>query len=161
MHLPEAARSADLLAPIEHQVRTLNADGTLSYNAPYLALSHHIQARRIAPFNKISALLGDNMDVWHEALQRPEGLPENALDWSTVLVQKTLDLAKSIPGDVSPQQRLQGVNQAMKDAASKPGRLVKAVLHLRTVEAKNGRIHYLKTQVEGLHKRLEKLKDDM
>jgi hypothetical protein len=159
MDLPEASKSASLLPPINPQVRTLNPDGTLIYNAAYLAVNHRSQTRRKALFIKISALLGDNMDIWHEALHRPEGLPANALDWSTVLLRQTPDLARSIPGNVSSQQRLAGVHQAMKDRASKPGRLVKAVLHLRTVEAKNGKIKHLKTEVEGLHKRLEDLKE--
>jgi hypothetical protein len=154
MDLPEASKSASLLPPINPQVRTLNPDGTLIYNAAYLAVNHRSQTRHKALFIKISALLGDNMDFWHEALHRPEGLPANALNWSTVLLQQTPNLARSIPGNVSSQQRLAGVHQAMKDRASKPGRLVEAVLHLRMVEAKNGKIKHPKTEVEGLHKRL-------
>jgi hypothetical protein len=126
MELPEAALLVGLLEPTNPQARTLHADGTLNYNVTYLALTPRSQARRKKLVTNISKLLGNKMDDWHEALHRPHGLPANALDWSTVLLQQTLDLAKSVPGNI-----LYGVHQAMTD---KNTSLVKAALHLRTVE---------------------------
>jgi len=150
MELPEAARLVDLLEPTNPQARTLNADGTLNYNVTYLALGHRAQARRKNLVTNISKLLGNKMDDWHEALHRPKGLPKNALDWSTVLLQQTFDLAKSPPGNV-----LSGVHEAMKAKIS--GHL-KAALHLCTAEPtspKGIEICQLREEVQILQEKVD------
>ena len=90
------------------------------------------QSRRKKLVLHISELLGDDMDAWHDALHRPEGLPKSALDWSTVLLQQTLDLTRSVTGNLSTQ-RLQGVYQDMKPNSKRSGP-VKAAIHLDTVD---------------------------
>jgi hypothetical protein len=150
MELPEAALLVGLLEPTNPQARTLNADETLNYNVTYLALGHRSQTRRKKLFTNISKLLGNKMDDWHEALHRPRGLPANALDWSTVLLQQTLDLAKSVPGNV-----LSGVHQAM---TAKISGLVKAALLLRTAEptsAKSIEICQLRATVQSLQETMD------
>jgi hypothetical protein len=140
-----------LLEPTNPQARTLNADGRLNYNVAYLALGPTLQARRKALVIKISGYLGVKMDDWHEALHRPEGLPPNALDWSTVLLKQTLDLAEKVPG-----KDLSGVYQAM--TAMKMSILVKAALHLRTAEPTSAigvEICHLRETVLSLQKRID------
>jgi hypothetical protein len=126
--LPKAALVPLLLEPTNPHARTLNANGTLNYNVAFLALGPTLQARRKKLVINISELLGDNMNDWHAALHRPQGLLPNALDWSTVLLQQTLGLAKSVP----PSNVLKGVHQAM--TVKKMSVLVKAALHLHLAE---------------------------
>lgn len=111
--LPKAAHSASLLQLINRRRRSTNADGSFNNNVPYLILTPQSRAERRTLVTDISNFLGHDMIVWHEALHRPQRLPENALDWSTVLLQRTYDLARSIPGNGTATQGLQGVYQAM------------------------------------------------
>lgn len=160
MGLPEALRRAELLQPSDPQVRSLMADGSTKYNAPYLALRDRSQSRRKKLVLHISELLGDDMDAWHDALHRPESLPKSALDWSTVLLQQTLDLTRSVTGNLSTQ-RLQGVYQDMKPNSKRSGP-VKAAIHLDTVDSKrskNKKVHQLKEEVENLQQQIEDWKD--
>lgn len=89
MELPKAALSAPLLQPTDRRGRSTNADGSFNNNVPYLILSTQSQAERKTLVTNLSKFLGYGMKAWHEALHHPKRLPANALDRSTVLLQRT------------------------------------------------------------------------
>jgi hypothetical protein len=120
MELPEAAKSADLLQPKSRRVRVTHADGSFSSNVAYLSLTPQSQAERRTLVANISNFLGCDMKAWHEALHSPSRLPDNALDWSTVLLQRTYDLTRIAPGGATVTEWLTGVFQAMKLTCPKP-----------------------------------------
>ncbi|KAM0693812.1 hypothetical protein Q7P36_005936 [Cladosporium allicinum] len=120
MELPEAAKSADLLQPKSRRVRVTHADGSFSSNVAYLSLTPQSQAERRTLVANISNFLGYDMKAWHEALHSPSRLPDNALDWSTVLLQRTYDLTRITPGGATVTEWLTGVFQAMKTTCPKP-----------------------------------------
>jgi uncharacterized coiled-coil protein SlyX len=156
-HVPQALLRAPLLHQDNHQVRSLMADGTTKHHAPFLALRHASKLKRKALVLTISDLLGDDMVVWHSALHRPQDLPESAFDWSTVLLQEMLDLAKSMPDDFSRQQRLYGVHQAMTPESKRSGSVV-AGIHFSTPGSKrpkNKKMHQLKQEVVNLQQQVE------
>jgi hypothetical protein len=115
--LPEAAQSADLLPPINRRIRSTHADGSFNNNVAYLSLKPQSQAERRTLVANISTVLGCDMKAWHEALHSPKGLPANALDWSTVLLQRTFDLARFTPGAPTVNTWLTGVFQTMETTA--------------------------------------------
>ena len=157
MHAPEALLRAPLLQQDNHQVRSLMADGTTKYNAPFLALRQPSQLRRKTLVLDISDLLGDDMVTWHGVLHRPQELPESAFDWSTVLLQQILELARSMPDNFSRQQRLYGVHQAMNPKSKLSGS-VKAGIHLSAAGSKrpkNKKMHQLKQEVVNLQQQVE------
>ena len=122
MVLPKAAHSAALLRPTNLRGRSTNADGSFNNNVPYLILTPQSQGERRTLITNISNFLGNDMSLWHQALHCPQGLPENALDWSTVLLQRTYDLARSISenGNGTVAQWRQGVYQAMSLTPPRP-----------------------------------------
>jgi len=120
MDLPEAAQSTDLLEPKSRRVRVTLADGSFNNNVAYLSLTPQSQAERRTLVSNISNYLGPNMKAWHAALRRPKKLPENALDWSTVLLQRTYDLVRVTPGGKTVTEWLTGVFQAMNTTSPDP-----------------------------------------
>jgi hypothetical protein len=120
MDLPEAAQSTDLLEPKSRRVRVTLADGSFNNNVAYLSLTPQSQAERRTLVSNISNYLGPNMKAWHAALRRPKKLPENALDWSTVLLQRTYDLVMVTPGGKTVTEWLTGVFQAMNTTSPDP-----------------------------------------
>jgi hypothetical protein len=120
MDLPEAAQSTDLLEPKSRRVRVTLADGSFNNNVAYLSLTPQSQAERRTLVSNISNYLGPNMKAWHAALHRPKKLPENALDWSTVRLQRTYDLVRVTPGGKTVTEWLTGVFQAMNTTSPDP-----------------------------------------
>jgi hypothetical protein len=104
------------LNPANCYVRSYDCNQRCNVNASFNAVGLQIREKRKKLVTEIAALLGHFSGHWYEPKARPRGLPWHPLDWSSTLLQQLCELARSLPCDITAEQRLVVAHKAMSKA---------------------------------------------